>query len=106
MNTPNTTSKAGAGASGAQPLAATQDSAKGGATGTVTVARGRSIRHDGKTYTAGQSVTLAAADVARLRARGFIAPDRDATQAEDEEKARTQGPTFESTDGPAVKTKR
>jgi hypothetical protein len=98
MNTPNTTSKGGAGA--------TQDSARSGATETVTVARGRSINHDGKTYTAGQSVTLAAADVARLRARGFIAPDRDTAQAEDEEKSRTQGPTFETKEGPAVKQKR
>jgi hypothetical protein len=72
----------------------------------VRVARGRSIRHDGKTYTAGQEVTLPAADLARLRALGFIAADRDEPPNEDEEQARTQGPTFESRDGPSVKQKR
>lgn len=76
------------------------------ATETVKVARGRSIRHEGRTYTAGQDVTLPAADLARLRPLGFIASERDAAQDEDEEQARTQGPTFESKDGPNVKQKR
>ncbi|WP_233872492.1 DUF7210 family protein [Paraburkholderia adhaesiva] len=73
---------------------------------TVTIARGHSVRHDGKTYSAGQSVTLPAADAARLRARGFIAKPNDPSQAADEEKARTQGPTFETKTGPSVKQRR
>lgn len=77
-----------------------------GATETVKVARGRSIRHEGKTYTAGQEVTLPAADLARLRPLGFIASEREASQDDSEERARTQGPTFESKEGPNVKQKR
>jgi len=81
-------------------------SADAGSTQTVTVARGRTIRHDGKLYRAGESVTLPEADAERFRALGFIATERDARSAEDEEKARTQGPTFETKDGPNVKPKR
>ncbi|WP_434107635.1 DUF7210 family protein [Paraburkholderia caffeinilytica] len=76
----------------------------------VTIARGHSVRHDGKTYSAGQRVTLPAADAARLRERGFIANPHDDTQADtqaaDEENALTQGPTFETKTGPSVKQKR
>jgi len=74
-----------------------------GKTETVTVAHGHSIRHGGKTYSAGHTVSLPAADVARLRARGFIAPPRDVARATAQEKARTQGPTVETRSGPTVK---
>jgi hypothetical protein len=46
------------------------------------------------------------AKLAGLRPLGFIAPDRDSAQAEDEEAARTQGPTFETKDGLNVKQRR
>ncbi|WP_233863487.1 hypothetical protein [Paraburkholderia adhaesiva] len=77
-----------------------------GNTQTVTVARGRSIRIGSRTYRAGESAAVPSADVARLRALGFIARDRDAQTASEEEKARTQGPTFETRSGPAVKQRR
>jgi hypothetical protein len=79
--------------------------ASNGPTQSVTVARGRSIRHDGKLYRAGESVTLPADEAERFRALGFIASE-NAAQTADEEAARTQGPTFESKDGPNVKPKR
>ncbi|WP_277187674.1 hypothetical protein [Caballeronia sp. BR00000012568055] len=77
-----------------------------GPTQSVTVARGRSIRHDGKLYRAGESVTLPADDAERFRALGFVASENATQAADDEEAARTQGPTFESKDGPNVKPKR
>ncbi len=73
---------------------------------TVTVARGRSIRSGTRTYAAGESVAVPAADVARLRALGFIARERTEQDASAEEKARTQGPTVETRSGPAVKQRR
>src|SRR5262245_4204446 len=89
---------------------ATQDQAAqpagDGPTQSVTVARGRSIRHAGKLYRAGESVTLPADEAERLRVLGFIASENNAQTADDEEAARTQGPTFESRDGPNVKQKR
>lgn len=84
---------------GAQP-------ADTGPTQTVTVARGRTIRHDGRLYRAGEPLTLPEADLERFRALGFVATEQDAQSASDEEKARTQGPTFETKDGPNVKPKR
>lgn len=81
-------------------------SGTGEAMATVTVARGRSIKHDGKTYTAGQPVSLPASDLPRLRELGFIARGNDAAHADDDEQVRTQGPTFETTGGPSVKQKR
>lgn len=45
----------------------------------ITVARGRTVVHDGKRHAAGETVTVSEADAALLRERGFAAdPETDA----------------------------
>lgn len=64
----------------------------------ATVARGRTVCDlDGKKFVAGEEVSLPPAEVARLRARGFLVdPKKPPIQLAD-------GPTFGSASGPRIK---
>ncbi|TCK39652.1 hypothetical protein B0G84_4992 [Paraburkholderia sp. BL8N3] len=63
----------------------------------ATVARGRTVSIDGKTYGPGEEVSLAPAEIAQLRKSGFL------TTPGEVELPRGEGPMFSPSDGPTIK---
>jgi hypothetical protein len=63
----------------------------------ATVARGRTVSVDGKSYGPGEEVTLAAGEIAQLRKAGFL------TSPGEVELPRGDGPVFSPSDGPTIK---
>ncbi|HEM7839804.1 hypothetical protein [Burkholderia multivorans] len=78
--------------------APTKQEARAVPTANAIVARGRTVFGlDGKRHTAGEEVELPVAEIARLRARGFLVdPQKPVVPLAD-------GPTFGTATGPRIK---